>query len=105
MTARWWDEPYTAEELAAAPNTRPWSEVFEEFARRTGQKVVPARRVPPSCQTQRRTDPRIEERIRREYANGDSVDDIRRRLRADGVTVSTTTIYRAAKRPAGNRWQ
>lgn len=103
--SKWWDEPYTAEELAARPKRRSWDEVFEEYAQRTGQQVIPVRRLYPSATAparQRALEPQTVRIIQRAWAEGASAENIHRAFRLKGESVSLTTIYDLTRHIARN---
>jgi hypothetical protein len=92
--SKWWDEPYTAEELAERPKTKPWDEVFADYCERTGEQIIPVVRVTPGKTLRREPpDPFTIRLIQRSWMEGASAENIHRACRLKGAPVSWDTIY------------
>lgn len=102
MTA-WFDRPGPQ----PATTLRPWDEVLEEFAARTGRPCWPVTRVTPSTQNREVLADENVAAIRAMWAEGIGAVEIMRQMRSEGVACSISAVnsiargstYRRAGRP------
>jgi hypothetical protein len=92
MTA-WFDEPGQAR----APERRPWDDVLEAFAARTGRPCWPVIRVTPSTQNRERLTGEDVATVRAMWAEGVPAEEISRLMRAEGVVCSLSTVHSVAR--------